>query len=272
VPSLEILLVSAEDNRPIRTALVPGQEPPKVCFAGGGAHREGAHGEGVHGEIPVDDRGVAASVELPAGSYDLWPVLPGRAVSQHQLVLPEAGLERPATLLVSQGQTLRGVVASRDGRPLPGATITCYGAAVPDLRRTTSAPLGDYELRGLNTAGAVVYEALGMALQVHPLEHMTPGSDGALLQDVVITAGATYHGTVSGPDGAPLPDTKVELIKAPGAELPFQLPQTRTDANGAFELSCCPLGPMMLLVRDQVHPVEAREDGRVAVNLRLSHV
>ncbi len=182
------------------------------------------------------------------------------------------GLERPARLLVSRGQTLRGVLAHRDGQPLSGATITCYGAAVPDLRRTTSAPLGDYELRGLNTAGAVVYEALNMALQVHPLEHMAPGADGTLVQDVVLTAGATYYGTVTGPDGAPLPDTEVKLTKAPDAELPFQLPQTRTDANGAFELCCCPAGPMMLLVRDQVHPVEAQEEERVAVNLRLSRV
>lgn len=262
VPSLEILLVSAEDNRPIRTALVPGQGPPRVCFAGGG----------VHGEIAVDDRGVAASADLPAGSYDLWPVLPDRAVSQHQLVLPAEGLERPARLLVSRGQTLRGVLADRDGQPLAGATITCYGAAVPDLRRTISAPLGDYELRGLNTAGAVVYEALNMALQVHPLEHMASGADGTLVQDVVLTAGATYFGTVTGPDGAPLPDAEVKLTKAPDAELPFQLPQTRTDANGAFELCCCPAGPMMLLVRDQVHLVEAQEEERVAVNLRLSRV
>ena len=151
------------------------------------------------------------------------------------------------------------------GGPLPGATITCYGLAVPDLRRTTSAPLGDYELRGLNATGAVVYEAAGMALQVHPLERMTPGADGALLQDVVLTAGAAYHGTVTGYDGAPLPDTEVKLIKAPDMELPFELPRTRTDANGVFELGCCPAGPMMLQVLEQVHPVAAgagRKGGR----------
>ena len=75
MPKLRIQLVSAEDGRPIRTALVPGRPPPKVCFAGGG----------VHGEILVDDRGVAQSEVLPAGTYDLWPVLPDRAVAEQQV-------------------------------------------------------------------------------------------------------------------------------------------------------------------------------------------
>lgn len=233
-----------------------------MCFAGGGHH----------GEIPVDERGVATSGEVPPGSYDLWPVLPDRAVSRHQLVLPDEGLEEHARLLVSRGQTLRGVVATREGQPVAGATITCHGEEGPDVRHTLSAPLGDYELRGLNQSGAVIYEAAGMALQVHPLEHMQAGSDGAFLQDVVLDSGATYCGTVTGPGGEPLPHTEVRLIKSPEVELPFELPRTRTDAQGAFELCCCPWGPMMLKVRDQVHPVHAVGPERVAVNLRLRHV
>jgi hypothetical protein len=235
-----------------------------VCFAGGG----------LHGEVAVDDRGVATSGDLPPGGYDLWPVLPDRAVNHHQVVLPEEGFTQPERLLVSRGQTLRGVVANREGKPVAGATITCHGEAGPDVRRTLSAPLGDYELRGLSQAGAVIYEAAGMALQVHPLEHMHPGpgSDGALHQDVVLDAGVTYWGTVTGPAGDPLPHTEVRLIKAPDVELPFELPRTRTDGQGAFELRCCPLGPMMLQVQNQVHPVHAVRDERVAVNLRLGHV
>ena len=261
MPKLRIQLVSAEDGRPIRTALVPGRPPPKVCFAGAG----------VHGEIFVDDRGVAESVDLPAATYDLWPVLPDRAVEEHQVVLPEEGLAAPARVLVSRGRALRGVVANRHARPLPVATITCYGLAVPDVHDTHTNPLGDYQLAGLGAAGAVVYEAPGMALQVWPLEHMAQGADGTLCQDVVLTEGATYYGTITGPDGRPLPDTEVELIKAPEAELPFQLPRATTDAQGTFQLSCCPVGPMTLRVQDQVHPVQAHDGERVAVNLQLSH-
>ena len=258
--TLRIQLAAGEDGRPIRTAQVPGKEPPRVCFAG----------PGLHGEIPVDDRGVGEGADLPAGSYQLWAVLPDRAVTEHQVQLPDQADPVSVVIAVPRGRTLRGVVADEAGSPLPDVSITCFGTTTLDVRRARSNALGDYELRGLNEQGAVVYEQDGRATQVHPLEWMGSNPEGVLAQDVVLTAGATYYGHALRADGSPAAGVTIQLIKSPEEELPFPLPNTETGEDGSFVLPCCPSGPMMLYLEGQLLRVEGGEGDRVQVNLQLA--
>jgi hypothetical protein len=166
-------------------------------------------------------------------------------------------LEVRVTLVLDRpGHTLAGRVLDRDGNPLEGARVAigARSSAIsvrPDGREELwpRARLSWTDENGRFGAPWVELDAVHVLAPDHALARAEARAViGELL--VRLEGGATIEGTVRASDGRPVPAARVAVYRAGAlgiAASPFELPSTRTGADGAYRLEHVPSGEVELV-------------------------
>lgn len=178
---------------------------------------------------------------------------------------------------------LSGKVLDENGQPVAGARVLSYGITYlpPSARleqETTAAPDGSFTLTGLPGLGegtmmrgrSVVVLAEGYAIGGTMIE----GSEGADRLMVRLSQPGLLSGKVTGPDGQPLAQAKVQVL---GAESPqgsgasflwlwdtvgSVTAETRTD--GTFSLERLPVGSRLILYLEHPRYASRMYQGAIA--------
>jgi beta-lactamase regulating signal transducer with metallopeptidase domain len=214
---------------------------------------------------------------LEAGDLGLY-VSPGRSSAKipwvfntAQITGLEPGQTRPIAIELIPGVEVTGTVVSRvDGRPLGGAEVLIQGPSYTE--NTGRGPISadaEGRFRVLLPPGPTRFQGQGPVSPL-PLDRL-PGSSHTVdipkgvarleLPPIQITPNLPISGTVHGPDGVPVPDATVTLLKP---SVVFELEgksKAQTDRQGAFRMgesisSCLPFGAPAFL---SVHLVDGTE-------------
>jgi RNA polymerase sigma factor (sigma-70 family) len=181
--------------------------------------------------------------------------LEGRASSR----LRVAGATANVKLVLGAGVVLAGTVVTVDHDPVPSFTLAVYrrdGAARRgEIARSIVDPLGHFDVRVAAGDFDLVATAAGWAPS-SPL-HVAVGDAGASALEIVVRAGVTVRGTVrNAATGQPVPYARVmrETTSAGASAQPSNV-GTVTRADGSFELTGLPSGPVSLTIgADSYHP------------------
>jgi Carboxypeptidase regulatory-like domain len=196
-------------------------------------------------DAKTDEHGVARLIGLEPGRYQAYAVADGFAGDeQYEVVLPEdADLELRFAL--DAGVPYEGrIVDALDGRPVPGAfiTVTAGGTVAGYSEILSRAPYdrlwgddeGRFRVRGIPPAavGTLVVEAPGY--QTARVSVRAP-SDATAPPPVTVELepGGTVSGTVSTPDGKPLPGAVVYVVPA-HAETLRENPHVTSSGSGGL--------------------------------------
>lgn len=227
----------------------------------------------------TDEHGIARFEDLAPGPAHVHLLRGGESS-----VVLARGQTTPLELALRAGVTVAGRVLDEHGEPVPGAEVwlseryyTNRGHGV-----ARAGADGTFELRAVGPdhwlgARAPGHEPSGLVALAGG------GGDRRELTLVLERRGARVRGRVLDELGQPLARAQVLLGReqperrraADGSEAPGAPPQTtRTDAGGAFELPCTPLGLQPLQVRARgrapyLGELEVLDDDRNAVEITL---
>lgn len=200
------------------------------------------------------------------GRFEIRNVTPGRlvltATAGGYLETRKSGLEleprgalRGLEVALQRGASVSGRVWDPQGLPVAGALVRAEprgSAAPPAVRGTESStrplpamirtgPEGDFELVGLTPGphALVAEDDLGRRARRELL--VTDRHDGL---DLTLEGGTEIAGRVRGPDGQPVPDTRMTLLNT---AVDRQSLETRSDPSGSFAFHGVPAGSYRLL-------------------------
>ena len=217
---------------------------------------DGSPAAGVHVSAAVPGvREVATTTSKPDGSFELMGLPEGRLElvaeagargRRAEEVVARLGEDLTWNVVLPEVATLRGRVATRDGRPVAGMHV----------RVETEVPSSPYGARGkTDSNGAFVFDGVTSPRLTIIVEHAPMGlpvtvgrsiapsaEDVVLWVDAVAVPSAVITATVRGAHGAPL--SAEQLLSAEyylaGPTITSQLPQRLDEAGG---LRCGPLPP-----------------------------
>jgi hypothetical protein len=155
------------------------------------------------------------TLKLAVGPYEL--------TSQKTLVVDKPAID-DLTLEVTEPASLAGTI-TREGKPVPGATVACGPVA------GVSEADGTYILRGLppGQCGVFAQETAKVFAFAPPKPVMIEAGKQAHA-DVELVGGATAKGVVVDEQGKPVPHVYVRMIEPQG-----DIGESATDAEGRFE-------------------------------------
>ncbi|WP_312861154.1 MFS transporter [Amycolatopsis endophytica] len=213
----------------------PGQIAGRLRTAGGNALAggvvtvTGADGRQVGRTRAADDGGYSVS-GLSAGTYTLIVTANGFRPEAAAVTVNGAGAVRD--FVVAGGGTITGIVRRSPGGDGVGDTaVVATDGSGQVVAQTVTLADGTFQLTGL-PAGEVTVTA---HLDGHRPVAATVVVSGAepAIADLLVQAAGALHGTVTGPDGAPVAGAKITVSDSAGA----LAAETVTDERGEYELS-----------------------------------
>lgn len=189
----------------------------------------------------------------------------------HEVVGEEGATVEVHLRLGPDGGAVAGAVTGPDGRPVAGARVQVSGGRRGE--RVTMLPSGQQARPpapfAARTGEDGTFRASGLAPGEGEVVVTAPPfapwrgavlvlPHGTAWLDVPLLPGVTLAGTVRAPDGTPVAGARVVAMMAG-----FELPDTRTDAQGRYRIEALPEGELRLLAMAHQHGrVEARRTGR----------
>jgi protocatechuate 3,4-dioxygenase beta subunit len=236
---LSIRLVSKEDGSALG--------PPGTVYV---------HGPSGTLELDVGEDGMTSPVAVPPGKYALYVDLPGMAASRSEVTVTDKGPTDAVVVSVQRGAAMTGVARDADGNALAGVRVRAWGAGRHNKRETETNAEGRYRLEGLLGRSTVAFTLDGFAVYAVWAVDMADTRDGPVVLDAVMRSGATVRGVVRSHEGVPLEDVTVRVLDRQRNLIPYELPSTATDANGAYELCCVPEGVVIIAAGRHVAEVD----------------
>ncbi len=232
-----------ESGAPIERIVVALSGAPefRIVTSDGAATGDVPYGwDDVRRSATTDSRGRFSFGDLPPGAFGLSASLKGIArAAGNEVKLTEAEQRDDIELKLDLGASIHGVVVNRDGKPVPGTSVTVYADA--SLGRQLSYNLarsdGSFSLRGLERGAYVITaETLGGFTTAEHANRYAPltltevhTSDEPLR--IVLQPAQTIEGRVLGPDEQPIFRCQVQIANEPD---PWRAVQT--DRDGKFKL------------------------------------
>lgn len=246
--ALRVILTAAEDGSPLK--------PPGCVFF---------FGPGFSSGVAFGDDGITKERDVPAGHYEFYADVKGRAVTRAELDIPASGLDEPFEIKVPKGSVINGCVRDDGGAPLPGVRVFAWGRGHYDKRESVSAEDGSYELAGLNDKYLVAFVCEDYAVRA-VWKVKTTLSLSPVTLDVTMLRGATVRGRVSSKDGKPLAGVLVKASETERPVIPYELPSAVTDASGAYELRHVPEGKHVVSAGTEKKKVKTRSGREYVVD------
>ena len=195
--------------------------------------------------FPHVSPGPIFGLTVSAEGYQQSDVLDAKAVGARIVVADE---ETRLDWTLTPGGAVAGTVRSRDGQPVPYATVAFYDRrrAYHGERTSVTGVDGSYRIVGLRSAR---YEVRVTAPGFAPphdkrvAEFTMPKALGEHTHDIVVDRGAVLHGVVKNPQGEPQAGARVRLgaLGGSAAMRRVQDIQTVTGPTGAFALYGVPV-------------------------------
>lgn len=211
-------------------------------------------------------------LRLPPGDWILSARGEGaRAREPVELALAPGAREVLYLTLVRE-YDLRGRVRSGSGRPVAGSVSVALlqGGQWRQVRATRTGPDGAFVVPGLLPQ---LYRVTVRTATGRPCELTARVGPGARPLDVVIPAPTSLVGWVRGPDGAAVPDARIELQSPGGLRA-----STTSHANGSYSLSLKAGGALVLEASTRDRDLLLRQDldlpggeNRLDLVLRRAH-
>lgn len=172
---------------------------------------------------------------LPPGTYTVIVTAPGFRPEAAAVTVTGSGAVRD--FVVAGGGTVTGIVRLSPGGAGAGDTaVVATGGDGQVLGRTLTLADGTFQLTGL-PAGEVTVTAHLDGHRPAAATVVVSGTEPAVA-DLLVQAAGTLHGTVTGPDGRPVPGARVEVSTAAG-----ELAATAvSDELGGYEVTGLPPG------------------------------
>jgi len=237
-------------GEPVPTALVTAQiwNPQGGPQSGSAAADTGPDGTFLFEDLPTGNLGW---IQVKKDGYLAYPDVKAEIPNQNVPLAQGAVVERDVRL--RRGSVLRGKVTSKDGIPVPYATVVFMGwhpnRGMMQSPKARTAEDGTYRIatanpcRGLVQVTADGYYQTGFPQQ--PWQALQTGSlpeevmaevpaEGEAVKDIVLASGATIEGTVVDRDGKRLAGLSVGASSKKGTGGGGQ--SSPTDAEGKFRI------------------------------------
>ena len=239
------------------------------------------------------------------GDFRFGPLLPGKATvtarcpngDQGKLDVVVAANTADSVLAVAPGSSIAGRVINTAGNAVVGVTVNAerlgddqmtmvHNGVVTSGFKAITTTDGSFEIRGLDAARyhlAVLDRGRPMKAKHGAKVELTTAQRATGIEMVVERPSGTISGTVSGPDGAPIPDAWVSLqqdgldqmeatIDDDDRDAPHRfrgdfggvstdLPPALTDVRGHFEMSSVPHGRYQVVAEAQAGQVRGSVAG-----------
>lgn len=217
----------------------------------------------------TDAKGEATYENLPPGRYAVSATHDEFARQEvGGVVVEETGMAS-VSMKLQPGLVLEGRVTSKDGMPIPGATVTLVPvlfAALPEnhpaMRRntTTTDDQGYYRLDKLDGgARNATASAKGFGSRTQSNLLISERPDGPIVQDFQLDLGFTIAGQVVGSDRNPIEGADVQALNFTATQ--SSIGRTRTGPDGRFEL--LDMAPGSYQVRASADGWKAESEPRV---------
>ncbi|TVT44307.1 MFS transporter [Amycolatopsis rhizosphaerae] len=180
------------------------------------------------GRARADESGTYRIEELAPGTYTLIVTAPGFQPAAASVTVTAFGAVHD--FVVPGGGVVAGTVRRTGGLPLAGTVVLATDAEGRLVGQATTAGDGTFLLSGL-PAGEVVVTANVENHHPRAITVLTGGAEPAVVELLVEAAGV-LHGTVTGPDEAPLANATVTLADGGGRTVATAV----TGADGRYEL------------------------------------
>lgn len=238
-----------------------------------------------HTTLTVDERGEFRFGPLSSGTATLTARCPNGDEGKVDVVVAASAAD--SVIAVAPGSSIAGRVIDTTGNAIAGVTVNAErlgdtemtmienGAVISGFKAITATD-GSFEVRGLDAARyhlAVLDRGRPIKAKHSTKVELTPAQRATGIEMVVERPSGTISGTVSGPDGAPIPDAWVSLqqngldqieatIDDDDRDAPHRfrgnfggvstdLPPALTDARGHFEMSSVPHGTYQVVAEAQ---------------------
>ena len=185
------------------------------------------------------------------------------------------------------GTTIRGVVETPSGAPIPRAEVAClprFGALLSPMRRAKTArdarsdergrfelsglPAGDYQLMGFRPG----YRVSLKGKPVYPDGHSDIVDVRLVLEPALGEGDHAVFGQVVDDAGRPLEGARVGLMLVGGASFGFGESSATTDASGSFRFDDLCAGSFLLVVQQEGFRRRTLEGVRVDRSTRVELV
>jgi len=206
-------------------------------------------------------------VDLAAGRpVDLEVERTGYADNTVRGVSPP--LAEPLRVVLRPTVTVRGEVVDPEGLPVEGALVTArtFRPEPGEMRagrsgggQARTGRDGAFEIADVEP-GEVVLSASATGYRRTDLGalHVSAGRDREGVR-IELERGAVVHGTVTGPDGQPVPQAWVQVEERTGPGSPYRPPAASTDGDGRYRLEGVELGRRTVGVFHSSHVRAARD-------------
>ncbi|HVW40723.1 MAG TPA: MFS transporter [Amycolatopsis sp.] len=232
----ELVDVAASEDTVRRPAVAPGRPgeisgrlstPAGATVPGAVITVTGVDGMQV-GRARADASGGYALDGVRPGTYTLIVTAPGFQPAAASVTVN--GLGAVHDFVVQGGGVVTGTVLRSGGGPVPSTAVLATDGTGQVVGQASTAHDGTFLLGGL-PAGEVTITANVDNHRPHAITVLTGATEPAVVE-LVVEAVGTLYGTVTGPDGSPLPHAKITLNDSAGR----QVGTTVSDAEGAYEL------------------------------------
>lgn len=240
-------IVVDQDGDPVRGAairitshgevIVPSADPDELRRTRQMAYR-----------LRTDTEGRATAACVTPGRVDIV-VAAHRGAPAKRTIELAAGSRSTCRFELQQGVTVRGVARDVEGKTLAGITVRVRGFAAIDTRRTVPNTDGSFELRGIS---AGTFSIGAGSRSVGSTHADLSGADGDVITwNPVIDPGRVVTGRLIDERGEPLAGWKINARPDDEDSSTSFWGQTRTEADGAFRIVCCPAEALKLQCIDK---------------------
>ncbi|HJQ46851.1 MAG TPA: MFS transporter [Amycolatopsis sp.] len=229
----ELVDLTASDDTARRLAVAPGEISGRLSTPGGATVPgavitvTGVDGAQV-GRARPDDTGIYALDGVRPGTYTLIVTAPGFQPAAASVTVNGRGAVHD--FVVRGGGVVAGTVRRAGGGPLPGTAVLATDGTGRVVGHGTTAHDGTFLLSGL-PVGEVTITANVDNHRPHAVTVRAGATDPATVE-LAVEAVGTLYGTVTGPDGAPLPHARITLNDSEGRPVST----TFSDVDGGYEI------------------------------------